>query len=115
MMFQEVLPSADAMTLQQALPSADNNARFEAVVKKAIAAEQQVVPPVMSPTSRPAAPPQGTMLQQWEQRLKPQLQQAYAWTRHWVQQAYTWALPRLQQAYAWILQQLSKYGLYNKK
>jgi serine/threonine protein kinase len=105
------------MMLQETFPARDNSAKFEAVVKQAMGTEQQNVPPAMSAMSAmpvaplPTASPQETTqsqreirLKQWEQQLRPRLQEAYAWINLW-----------LQRARAWTLQQLSKYGLYNKE
>ncbi len=135
-------PISPIMMVQESFSARDNSAKFEAVVKRAMGAETQNVPPAamssLSPmppmsalpaTPVPPPPPQETMQAQWEQRLRqweqtleqwqqqlsPRLQQAYAWSSQRAQEAYALLRSWMQRAYAWTLQQLSKYGIYNKK
>jgi serine/threonine protein kinase len=105
--------------LHDPLVARDNSAKFEAVVKKAMAGEPQMAPPVRQAsvqTPLPGTHVHATGLQRWERRLqawiqqiRPYLQRMYQWSRQRALRAYVWSRQIVLLIYTRVLQLINTY------
>jgi hypothetical protein len=115
--------------LHEPLVARDNSAKFEAVVKKAMASEPQMAssarhaPGLASvQTPLPGTRLQQTSLQRWQirlqawiQQIRPYLQRMYQWSRQRALQAYVWSRQIVLLVYTRVLQLLNTYGSRSRK
>jgi serine/threonine protein kinase len=115
--------------LHEPLVARDNSAKFEAVVKKAMAIEPQIAssarqaPGLASvQTPLPGTHLHATSLQRWQirlqawiQQIRPYLQQMYQWSRQRALQAYVWSRQLILLIYTRVLQLVNTYVSRNRK
>jgi serine/threonine protein kinase len=108
--------------LHEPLVARDNSAKFEAVVKKAMASEPQMAssarqaPGLASvQTPLPGTPLHATSLQRLQIRLQAWLQRVYQWSRQRALQAYAWSRRLILLVYTRVLQLVNTYGARSRK